>query len=713
MPSILYPQPERRARRTAAWLLLGTVLIASVANLARAYVYQPAPQWGVGPVVVYPQVDVSWDGYPIPSSSALSDGSTSWGQVAQVAINAWPGLNNSTGVGAKNISYLQFSGGLGNPPGFPDTRNNVFWATTVYGETWAAAGGDSVAITLYAYTGNQRTEADVIFNDSPGVQWDSYRGPLKAAGNGTAVHDFRRIALHEFGHVLGLDHPDQAYPVQAVAAVMNSTESATDSLTADDVAGANSIYSAVVAPKIVVQPAPQVGLLGGNIAFSAVISGTPPLAYQWYFNGTMINGAVAASISGTKITAGNAGSYTLTASNSAGSVTTNPVALTVVTALAPPTIGLQPLTQILPYGSAAKLTVLATSMTDASGNPTPGASYQWNFNGVPIPGASGSGFSTYSIPQLLASNVGTYTVTVSNAAGSTASTGATLSIVSTPPATSGSTRFINISSRGQVGTGGNILIAGFVIGGSGSKSVLMRGVGPGLAKYGVTGTLAQPILSLYNGANPPALVSSNTGWANSPNTSSTAAITAAIGGGIPNTAADSTLLFGTGAPLAGLAPGAYTAQVAGLNSGTGIALVEVDEVNTADTALLTNISTRAVVGNGATLVAGFIIQGSQPMTVLIRADGPVLGTLGLTGFLSQPVLTLFNATGATVASNAQWSTNSNAAQIPTTPGPGFPLTPGSADSALLLTLQPGAYTAQIGSGDGTAGISLIELYRVP
>jgi hypothetical protein len=91
----------------------------------------------------------------------------------------------------------------------------------------------------------------------------------------------------------------------------------------------------------------------------------------------------------------------------------------------------------------------------------------------------------------------------------------------------------------------------------------------------------------------------------------------------------------------------------------------------------------------------------------------VLGTLGLTGFLSQPVLTLFNATGATVASNAQWSTNSNAAQIPTTPGPGFPLTPGSADSALLLTLQPGAYTAQIGSGDGTAGISLIELYRVP
>jgi len=728
MPSIL-SQRIKSARTVRATgpasprcigaLLLGSLLAgAPLATPVRAYTFQPAPPWPQGTVNEFLELGEQVTTGTIPSipATGLTDGSTSWNQVAQNALAVW----NSSGA----LKITAFNGGTidNSGPGgvaFGNSINNVSWGDNVYGEAWSAAGGDAVAITLYAYVGNQRTEADIIFNDSAGIAWDSYRGALKVGATGAVINDFRRIALHEFGHVLGLDHPDQAYPFQNVTAVMNSQESSTDNITADDTAGALALYGAVVAPQIVVQPGAQVTQAGGTIAFSAVANGTPPLAYQWYFNGTAIAGANAASISGTlgataASAAASAGNYTVTVSNTAGTVTSAPAVLTVTTGGAAPTVGLQPLTQILPAGSKVTLTVLATSSSTS-----PITNYQWNFDGVPIPGAAGPGFNTYVIPSFLNANAGSYSVTVTNASGTTASSPATLSIVSAAPSTSGATRFINIASRAQVGTGANVLIAGFVIGGTGTKSLLIRGVGPGLAPYGVTGTLADPALSLYTGGATPALVSgaSNTGWKTSPNSSATAqaAITAAIGGGIPNTASDSALLFGTtGAPLAGLAPGAYTAQVAGASSDSGVALVEVDEENTSDTALLANIATRSQVsGNTGTLVAGFTIQGTQPMNVLIRADGPVLGTLGVQGALAQPVLTLFNASGTPIATNTVWGTNSNAALIPNAPGPGFALPSGSADSALLISLQPGAYTAQISGANGSSGVALIELYRIP
>ncbi len=128
---------------------------------------------------------------------------------------------------------------------------------------------------------------------------------------------------------------------------------------------------------------------------------------------------------------------------------------------------------------------------------------------------------------------------------------------------------------------------------------------------------------------------------------------------------------------------------------------------------LGNLSTRGSVGAGAnTLIAGVVVRGTQPKRMLIRAAGPSLTQFGVTGALDRPELTLFDATGALVATNTGWSTAANAAQVPAAAlaSGAFAFSSGSADSALLVSLAPGNYTAQVNGAGGTSGVTLIETY---
>jgi hypothetical protein len=127
-----------------------------------------------------------------------------------------------------------------------------------------------------------------------------------------------------------------------------------------------------------------------------------------------------------------------------------------------------------------------------------------------------------------------------------------------------------------------------------------------------------------------------------------------------------------------------------------------------------NVSTRGFVSSTQTFIGGFVIQGTGPRNVLIRGDGPVLATFGVTSPLPDPVVTVYNSSGAVVATNTGWTTNSNPTTVSTAalevgafslPNPG-------ADSALVLTLQPGSYTVQITSAKGNSGISLFEAYTM-
>jgi hypothetical protein len=125
-----------------------------------------------------------------------------------------------------------------------------------------------------------------------------------------------------------------------------------------------------------------------------------------------------------------------------------------------------------------------------------------------------------------------------------------------------------------------------------------------------------------------------------------------------------------------------------------------------------NVSTRGYVSPTGTFIGGFVIEGSAPRTVLIRGDGPVLGTFSVPSPLPDPVLTVFNGSGTAVATNAGWGTNSNPAAISAAALEvgAFALPSSSADSALLLTLPPGAYTVQITSAKGNSGTALFEAY---
>ena len=292
----------------------------------------------------------------------------------------------------------------------------------------------------------------------------------------------------------------------------------------------------------------------------------------------------------------------------------------------------------------------------------------------------------------------------------------------TPPPDGSTARLTNLSCRAQVGTGSNVVIAGFVSGGagtSGSQSVLVRGSGPalGIAPFSISGVLADPSLTLTNVTNSEnVVVATDTGWGGNASIASEAAAVGAFSWGSAATA-DSALYE----PV--LASGNYTAEIAGKIGDTGIALVEVYDATPAGTFTLssprlTNLSARVQVGTGANGVfAGFVIGGTGNETVLIRASGPALALspFKLTGTLPDPQLTLTNvgvSPNVVITTNAGWGGSASIVNAASAVG-AFPWSSTSSkDSAILVTLPPGNYTAGVAGASGDSGIALVEIYEV-
>ena len=307
-----------------------------------------------------------------------------------------------------------------------------------------------------------------------------------------------------------------------------------------------------------------------------------------------------------------------------------------------------------------------------------------------------------SIIATIAPDTSGLTVVVTSGSTATTFTGASEAVLATQ-------RLANISTRARVGTGDSVTIAGFVISGQESKPVLIRAIGPTLRGLGIATALAAPKLELYrSGTSTP--IASNTGWSTGGNLSAIIAATNQAGAfALGATSADS-VIFAT------LAPGAYTAVISSANGTPGVALAEVYDLSApAVGQKLFNISTRANTGSGdSTLIAGIVVSGSVPKRVLIRGVGPTLASLGVVGALAQPQLTVIKD-GVTVAANSNWSTSPDAAAIAAVSAQvgAFALGATSADAAMIVSLAPGNYSAQVSGANGTSGIAIIEIYELP
>lgn len=352
---------------------------------------------------------------------------------------------------------------------------------------------------------------------------------------------------------------------------------------------------------------------------------------------------------------------------------TKPIDLALFADVAP-VITTQPASQSVTVGAAVEL------VATAAGAPLP--TLQWRRDGVAIPGATNA---ILALPAATAADAGSYTVVATNAAGTATSAAATLAVSAEVP------RLTNVSTRAFAGAGDATLIVGFSIAGSGTKTLLIRGVGPKLGALGVSPFVADPSLALFSGQ---AQIDRNNDW------------DAALAGDFAAVGAFPLDVGSRDAAMkVSLQPGSYTIHLQ--NPGAvAEALVEVYDLTQDAGTQLSNLSCRLSLAAGETVIVGAVLSGgTRPL--LVRNVGPGLTQYGVEPVLADPRLEVF-AGARSVAANNDW----DAALEPMFAAVGaFPLARGSRDAATRIVASSGGYTIHA-NGSG-AGIVLIELYAAP
>jgi hypothetical protein len=250
----------------------------------------------------------------------------------------------------------------------------------------------------------------------------------------------------------------------------------------------------------------------------------------------------------------------------------------------------------------------------------------------------------------------------------------------------------NISTRMRVGTGDNAMIGGFIITGTESKKIIIRGMGPTLGNAGVQGALTDPFLELHDGTG--AVIATNDNWQEASNANEIP------NGFAPGDAHESVI-------VTTLAPGSYTAVVRGAQGQTGVGIVEAYDLTLSANSKLANISTRGFVETGDNAMIGGLIVTGGSAKFIVRAIGPSLQTAGIANALQDPTLDLVNSNGASVGTNDNWQEASNTNEIPNGFSPSDPR-----ESVIVTTLSAGSYTAIVRGKNDTVGIAVVEAYNL-
>jgi hypothetical protein len=443
-----------------------------------------------GPSYAYSLEGPRWAGATIPMlvqlgtpTTVLPDGFITWNADAENCLQQW---NEQLG----NVQLTWTEAPVGSPAAQRDGKNSVLFSNTVFGKSF----GDRVlAVTTYFSSSGFMTEADVVFNTSVGF---SSGGTVKAS------KDFHRVALHEFGHVLGLDHPDEHG--QTVSAIMNSLVSNLNHLTADDVAGITALYG-LRANRPPVTGASRLSNIstrarvstGDNVMIAGFIirDQTKPVLIR-ALGPTLANFGVVGPLADPKLVLHNQNGSVIFANNNWQDSQATDIEQT---GLAPPNA----------IESAIKITL------------SPG-----NYTGIVSGNNNGVGVGLVEVYDL-----------------------------NTPAG-----RAYNISTRAQVATGQNVMIAGFIVKGPQLKTMVIRAIGPGLQGL-VPGPLPDTKIELRNGASQ--LMLTNIGWQTDPNSPFVSFYQLA-----PRNTKDSAI-------YAQLGPGKYTVIFSSASNAVGIGLVEV------------------------------------------------------------------------------------------------------------------------------------------
>ena len=484
------------------------------------------------------------------------------------------------------------------------------------------------------------------------------------------------------------------------------------------------------APAFVDEPVSTIVLAGQGATFTAAATGRPAaIDYRWQrlpagatawndlTDGAGVSGAATRALSLAETSLSMVGDrYRCVATNGVSPYgVSSPAVLTVT-----PVAVADPSTPVVP-GNSMRLTALISGVSDPS--------YRWQrfIPGMAVPsgggatgsaemgtwmdieGATGAELTFASVQRF---HSGRYRVILVAGGIEYVSEPITLTI---EDGVLSDARLLNLSTRALCQTGDNVLIPGFYVSGTGTKRLLMRAVGPGLARFGVSGPLADPQIVLKRQSDN-SVVATNEDWGDNANWQDirdTARSLYAFG--LAEGSKDAALLLD-------LPAGGYTIVASGHGEETGVSIVELYDVSGAtDTARLVNISNRGYVGvGGQIMIPGFVVSEEGSRTFLIRAVGPTLGRFGVPGLLADPRIEVYKRRPGTaiddlILTNDTWGENGDAEQIrqAATSVSAFRLNDGSKDAAFVVTLPPGAYTVNAKGVDDSTGVALVEVYLVP